>query len=169
MKDALSDDVLRMASQAEAEAHRLTTLADEVTVRLRFGLSAFNAASMVALISAAGAAPGILQSLGVSNGESFASVCVFAIGTIAGGASIFSTERELHDRAQYAIARAVNLSTRAAAVSYNNAETFFAAGEAEEELRRLAGKRSAWASRLQHVAGLAWASGLLSVIVATAR
>lgn len=133
MKDALNDDILRMASHAQSDALRLSGLADEVTVRLRFGLSAFNAASMVALISAAGAAPGVLQSLGVSSGEAFASVCVFALGTIAGGGSIFSTERELRDRSAYAVARAINLGTRAAAAAYQNSALFFETGEKEEE------------------------------------
>jgi hypothetical protein len=169
MDDALNDDILRLASSAQAEAIRLAGLADEVSIRLRFGLSAFNAASMVALISAAGAAPGVLQSLGVSNGESFASVCVFAVGTIAAGASIFLTQQELQRRSGYAAARAVNLGTRAAAAAYGNAESFEETATHEVALFGLAHKRSTWAVKLQHVAGLAWASGLLSIICATAQ
>lgn len=165
--DGLIQEIRVQAEHARADASRISALHEEVAVRLRFGLTAFNAASMVALISAAGVAPNFLAALGLSDLETISSVAVFAGGTISGGVSIFLTQQDLKVRAAYADARATNLMTRASAVQNMQNQVFEATGIEALKLFEKVNKHSRGAINAQLISGWSWIIGLTLALALT--
>lgn len=157
--------VLRDREQASAEALRLAQLRDELEVRLRLGLATFNAASLVALLSAAGAAPAFLESIGFTRGLSIFSLAAFSLGTVAAGVSAFSTQNDLTRRAGTAGARVSAIQSRLLALSANSHEQFESFSKKDLELFNEGLKRSSWARWAQSLSGGAWLAGVLSPLL----
>lgn len=108
-ENTLRDWHLREREQASDEALRLASLRDDLTVRYRLGLATFNAASIVALLTAIGGASTALTKIGFSNGNIQASLVCFCLGVISAGISIASYQNDLVQRAGYANARVIKI------------------------------------------------------------
>lgn len=103
--NSLRDWHLRDRERASEEALRLASVRDDLTVRYRLGLATFNAASIVALLTAIGGASDALAKVGFSESGVQASLAFFVFGVIAAGVSIASYQNDLVERAGYAAAR----------------------------------------------------------------
>lgn len=147
---------------ASQEALRLGATRDELTNRYRLGLATFNAASIVAMLTALGAAPDVLNSLGFDASSIKASLILFTLGVIAAGVSISSTQNHLVERAGYASAR-VSVIDRLIMSSGNARGDDGGYGKAQKESLELLKKGLAdraiarWA---QHLSSGSWLGGV---------
>jgi hypothetical protein len=103
--NTLPDWHLRDRQLASEEALRLASVRDDLTVRYRLGLATFNAASIVALLTAMGTASNALTKIGFTEGSVRVSLVCFCFGVVAAGISIASYQNDLVERAGYAAAR----------------------------------------------------------------
>ena len=161
----LEATLLRDRELASADSLRLAQLRDEVDVKLRFGLATFNAASLVALLSAAGAAPKFLASIGFQGSIIETSVVAFAIGTVAAGVSTIATQNELTVRAGIAAARVTNFQTKLSAFNGNHDDAYKLCSDKELELHNDSLKRSDLARWSQSLAGGCWVAGALAPLI----
>ena len=104
-ENTLRDWHLRDRELAREEALRLASIRDDLTVRYRLGLATFNAASIVALLTAIGGASAALSRIGFTDKGLQASLVFFCFGVVAAGISIASYQNDLVERAGYAAAR----------------------------------------------------------------
>jgi len=154
--------VLRDRDHASAEANRVAQLRDELDVRLRLGLVAFNAASLVALLSAIGAAPAFLEAIGFTRGLSIFALVAFALGAIAAGVSAFSTQNDLTRRSGASGARVSAIQARLSALSMNNGLAFEEYSKRDLQLFEEGLSRPAVARWGQYAAAGAWLAGVLA-------
>lgn len=96
---------MRERELASEEALRLASIRDDLTVRYRLGLATFNAASVVALLTAIGGASNALAKIGFNESSLQWSLGFFCFGVVAAGISIASYQNDLVERAGYAAAR----------------------------------------------------------------
>lgn len=168
MKDLsveLAASVIRDREQASAEALRLAQLRDDVDVRLRLGLATFNAASLVALLSAAGAAPNFLASIGFTGGLTVFSLAAFTVGTVAAGVAAFSTQNDITRRAGMAGARVSTVESRLLSVVNNDGAAFEKYSKKDLEFFEHGLGRSATARWAQSISGGAWLAGVVSPLL----
>lgn len=157
--------VLRDQQLASAEAQRLAQLRDDVDVKVRFGLATFNAASLVALVSAMGAAPDFLHSIGITGAIAVFDLVAFAVGVVLAGVSIYSTQNELTLRAGHAAARASNTQKTALAISRGDRTRFEEGLEADSALLTASLQRHSVAIYAQHFSGGAWLAAVLTPLL----
>jgi len=167
--NSLRDWHLRDRERASEEALRLASVRDDLTVRYRLGLATFNAASIVALLTAAGGASTALAKLGFTETNLQASLALFCFGVVAAGVSIASYQNDLVERAGYAAAR-VSVVDRLISAASNppHAGGNPAYERAHEENRELFNKGlrlrlvAIWG---QHLSAAAWLGGALIPIM----
>lgn len=131
---------------------------DQYGSRLRFGLVAMNAASLVTIINA----PGLFA--GLTSGDVLAAAAFFLVGTIGAGYSLVAQQTHLIDLTGNATARALTLD-RAVTLAEFPAHTpeNEKLGEAMEQASRLSEEMfgySKGALRLQWLSMSSWIGGV---------
>lgn len=163
--NSLRDWHLRDRESAREEALRLASVRDDLTVRYRLGLATFNAASIVALLTATGGAPNALAKIGFSESGLQASLGFFIFGVIAAGVSIASYQNDLVERASYAGARVSVIDQLISSVSNpahpGGSDAFERAHKENNELFNKGLRLRLVAIWGQNLSGAAWLGGVL--------
>jgi len=147
---------------ASQEALRLAAARDDLTNRYRLGLATFNAASIVAMLTAVGGAPNALKLIGFDNELIRATLIFFTLGVIAAGTSIASTQNHLIERAGYANARVSVIDRLINASGHNRADdgTYTRAQKESQDLFKMGLEDRSIARWSQHLSSAAWLGGV---------